>query len=190
MSLNVADDVAPDPATWAAIQKRLHKPVVTETMGKAWTAGILKCLGAAVVVLVVVSAFYWLQPSSQLNADYVAVLTDEAGKARLTAITGADGETLWLQWGHSNGAATDSLPQEASWQLWAVSRRDGESRTVALFEGSTPGQVLLTETTLRLIRDASHLVLTLEEEGGSAIDEPSDDVLARGECVRLQVSPS
>jgi len=86
---------------------------------------------------------------------------------------------LWLRW-------EDELVKDASSvQLWAQSRRDGQIRPLHVFDQNNINQVALDETALRLVQDSEFLILTLEEEGGSSIDEPSDIVLAKGVCVRL-----
>jgi len=44
----------------------------------------------------------------------------------------------------------------------------------------------LTEAQWRLIKDSDSLIVTIEEQGGSPIGEPSDIIVSRGLCVRLQ----
>ena len=117
--------------------------------------------------------------STSPNIDYVAVLTDSDGKAILTALTAGEGQRLWLKWEDFTIAPDSSL------QLWAKSKRDGEIRPLAVFDDTNGGEIQLSETTFRLITDSSFLLLTQEEQGGSALDEPSDTLLARGFCVRF-----
>ncbi len=190
MSLQSTDrEVQPNPNTWDNIIRRigagaeLGEPGLNANKQRNQPAWMPQWLWApGLIAALLLFGFLLLMPpqsGTQLNADYVAVLSNDDGDARLTAITASNGETLWLQWSDWN------LPEDGSAQLWAVSRRDGESRSIAVFENEKNNQLVLNETALRLIRDASHLVLTEEELGGSAIDEPSEIVLAKGVCVRL-----
>jgi anti-sigma-K factor RskA len=116
------------------------------------------------------------------NADYVAVLTARDGEAKLTALTASDGQTLWLQW---QDVAVES---DTSIQLWALSKRDGQIRSIAVFDSTSAKSLMLDQANLRLIKDAEKLILTSEELGGSAMDEPSENVIASGVCVRLTLS--
>lgn len=144
---------------------------------------------ATTAIATLVIAFLLTNPLDHINdgapnTDYIAVLTDSEGKAVLTALTTQSDSTMWLKW--------EALPQAEEWQaeenslqLWAVSKRDGQIRSLAVFNDS-PGRTLaLDETAFRLVTDSSFLLLTREEIGGSAIDEPSEDLIAKGVCVRF-----
>lgn len=139
--------------------------------------------GFAFAMLILVTTLFVnntaLQPTG-LNTDYVAVLVDGDDQPILTALTASEGNTLWLKW--ENWQA----PQEHSLQLWAKSRRDGQIRPLMVFNKTELTEVTLDEATLRLIQDSSHLIITQEEVGGSAMDEPSDMVIAKGVCIRLR----
>ncbi len=117
--------------------------------------------------------------STQPTSDYVAVLIDDKGAPLLTALTAAKAETLWLKWDAINISPDKNL------QLWAVSRNDGQIRSLAVFAKTDATQLALTPTHIHLIRDAAYLWLTEEEAGGSPMDEPSEKILAKGACVFL-----
>lgn len=118
-------------------------------------------------------------PNHSLNADYLAVLLNQEDKPILTAVTGVGDSQLWLTWEQW------SLPKNQSIQIWAKSKRDGQVRPL-LVVNEPLQNIKLDEATLRLIKDSSHLILTQEEAGGSAIDEPSEKVIATGVCIRLK----
>ena len=86
----------------------------------------------------------------------------------------------------NNDWGDDVLPADQDYQLWAVSRSDGETRSIAVIASKDMTLLELSEAQWRLIKDSESLMLTIEEEGGSAIDEPSDELVARGLCVRLK----
>jgi len=185
VALNPANsEVTPHAKTWTFIEKRLKqlKNLSNQSVAGFKSSTWLWPWRAAVIstLLIGLAVLFWLRTPAGINADYIAVLTDITGGARLTAITERGGSVLWLQW------EDVEIPADASLQLWAESDRDGQSRSLAVFEMTTPTTHRINETTLRIIRDSTHLILTAEELGGSAVDEPSDTVLAQGECVRLQ----
>ena len=117
------------------------------------------------------------------NTDYIAVLTNSEGGAVLTALTTKNTKQsegkMWLQWEASEPE------DDHSYQLWAISKRDGQVRSLAVFDDTTQPELALSEATFRLVSDSSFLLLTQEEPGGSAIDEPSDALIAKGVCVRF-----
>lgn len=176
----------PSPQTWDNIQRRISRTEAADTpsfwqrllasRGQRW--GFATALLLAVLVLPLGWWIYDDAPQAP-NSDYVAVLADEGGKPRLTAMTLAGGETLWLQWQDLEVEANASI------QLWAVSRRDGQARSIAVFEALDTGTLPLDQARRRLIADADYLLLTEEGPGGSPLDEPSADSIARGACVRL-----
>lgn len=170
----------PLPGSWDAIEKRIQPRSAERTAPSWWWK--FSALGFAMVWVLTLAIFIGTDNrqtiTTQPNSDYVAVLTSENGDALLTALTSSDGEQLWLKW---EGAIEKG---DGSLQLWAQSRRDGQVRPLLVFDEQQQS-LQLDEATYRLIRDSSHLLLTLEEEGGSAIDEPSEQLVAKGVCVRL-----
>jgi anti-sigma-K factor RskA len=180
MSMQTSEDREPLPGAWQAIEKRIQPQVRQQEAPRSfWKFSALGFAMAWMLTLAVFFAGNTQAPlPSQPNSDYVAVLTGDSGEALLTALTSADGEQLWLKWEGQVDKGDGSL------QLWAQSRRDGQVRPLVVFD-ELQQSLLLDEATYRLIRDSSHLLLTREEEGGSAIDEPSEELIAKGVCVRL-----
>ncbi|UZJ43386.1 anti-sigma factor [Marinimicrobium sp. C6131] len=181
----------PAPDTWERIEQRLagsrQRPRRRYFSWSNWgwggaVAALVLVLALPMVLIWKTGAPLWPTGAPQApNSDYVAVLADTEGQPRLTALTLQGGETLWLQW--------DEYPQtEGSLQLWAVSRRDGQARSLAIFDNAERRTLALDQAARRLITDAEYLLLTEEPPGGSPLDEPSDRILARGACVRLSTS--
>ena len=193
---NSNNQLAPLDSTWAAIESRLDftNPHAEEKSSRAknesrwqfpfwkFTSGIL-ALGWLVTIAFVFNG-HNVGTNENINANYVAVLTNASGEAKLTAHASQDGKQLWLKW-------DENKPVESgkSIQLWAQSRRDGQTRSLYVFDASLDGganqTMTLSEANMRLIRDADFLILTEEDAGGSAIDEPSNTLIAKGICVRL-----
>ena len=185
-----------DPQVWDAIAARLNTPatpVAPVTPLRPRTAWLWPGLATAASLLLAVCLVLLLGreplPSSppgqadlalqQPNADYVAVLTDSSGAPQLTVLTATGGAQLWLKWEGLRIAEDKNL------QLWAISKRDGQVRPLGVFADTASLSLPLTQAQWRLIKDASHLLLTEEEVGGSPLDEPSETLIARGACVLL-----
>ena len=172
-----------NPNTWQAIEKQLAVSMqkTTASPGRSWWK--INWLPAASVALSLLMLCLVIllpaQKSSAPNTDYVAVLTNTKGAPLLTALTGTSAKTLWLKW---EGL---TISPDKNLQLWAVSRNDGQIRSLAVFKSLGQHQLALTDTHMHLIRDAAFLWLTEEETGGSATDEPSEKILAKGACVFL-----
>jgi len=178
----------PDPEVWRGIEARLqqqddHAPesMVRRFVGVWSNLVVWKSISACATVLL--GACVWLLLSqdslTQPNADYVAVLTNSSGAPQLTVLTATGGERLWLKWENVVIAPNKNV------QLWAVSKRDGQTRPLGVFAQVDTLELPLTVANWRLIKDASHLILTEEDEGGSPLDEPSETILAKGVCVLL-----
>ena len=186
MQLSDEDEQRPlAPEVWSYIQVQLNssspQTEVTAASGFMWSRLFtwaipsIACLIFASLLLVTT-----LQKNNAgPNADYVAVLTDAQGAARLTVLTATKGTALWLKWENLKIAPDKNV------QLWAVSKRDGQRRPLGVFAQTDIAQVDLSTANWRLIKDAESLILTEEDVGGSAIDEPSDIILAKGVCVLL-----
>lgn len=177
------DERKPAADTWAGIQSRLNNNAVAsqETKLFTWPRWILWAMPSLAIFALAGVLFLTLVPKNQTgpNADYVAVLTDSKGVARLTVLTATKGTALWLKWDDFKIAPDKNV------QLWAVSKRDGQIRPLGVFAQTDILEVELTIPNLRLIKDAESLLLTEEDIGGSPIDEPSDVILAKGVCVLL-----
>ena len=115
----------------------------------------------------------------ELPIDYVAVMTTPDGSAALSTVAKGDNKLMWLHW------QEQKITNAQNYQLWAVSRSDGETRSISVIANSNTELLKLSEAEWRLIKDADSLLLTIEEVGGSPIDEPSDQLVAKGLCVRL-----
>ena len=176
--------VSPDPNTLRKIKARIapeiqgvNKPnLLDRILPWKWATSV----AFALFLVVSMVHFSGIQNPTKPNADYLAVLLDQTEQPVLTALTATEGSTLWLKW------EKWSAPENRSLQLWAKSRRDGEIRPLLVFGQQQLNEITLDEATLRLIQDSSHLIITEEEVGGSAFDEPSDVVIATGVCIRLK----
>ena len=175
----------PDSSVWINIQAQLNAPTVHSEPVQAskfiWPRWFMWAMPSLAVMVLAFSFFLFapLKNPSGPNADYVAVLTDPQGAARLTVLTATSGKQLWLKWDSLKIAPDKNL------QLWAVSKSDKQIRPLGVFTQTDIAQLELTTANWRLIKDAESLLLTEEEVGGSPIDEPSEVVLAKGVCVLL-----
>ncbi len=174
-------EIPPNHSVWPAIEQKLWPSPAEEKAPSWWSGwrywGIPSAIGAAILVIVLL-----VTPTSPVfSPAYVAVLTDESGAATLTALTADTGDTLILQWERDYKMVPDE-----DLQIWAKSKRDGEIRPLVVLEQASDSRIEIDEAQWRLVKDAESLLLTIEEDGGSPIDEPSDRILAKGVCVRLK----
>ncbi|HMW71894.1 MAG TPA: anti-sigma factor, partial [Cellvibrionaceae bacterium] len=181
MALPEPPPIQPAQQTWHNIAARLsgETPVNSATSSLWWRLKnwlIPGALGSICTLLVVLIVYTGSAPS---GSEYIAVLNDEQGRPALTAITRGDTANMRIQWQPLTIAKSKNL------QLWAISARDGQARSLAVFDTPSGEQLELDTPQLRLIKDADSLLLTEEDVGGSAIDEPSSIVVAKGMCVRF-----
>ena len=180
-------ELAPKPDTFQHILQRINQAQETKQTREepktsffdflfSWRNATVFSFMALVVVVGLTS--FTKQDALSPNTDYVAVLVDNAQQPVLTALTASEGSTLHLKW------EAFEKPSDQSLQLWSKSRRDGEIRPLFVFDDAQ-SIVALDQASLRLIRDSSHLIITLEESGGSPFDVPSELVIAEGACVRF-----
>ncbi|VUD66716.1 hypothetical protein TDB9533_03671 [Thalassocella blandensis] len=183
MAIQPDEARAPQSDTWQRIETAITPNATqqTETTGFSWST-LWQWASPTVAAMVLLFAVIGYNPmqTTAPNTDYIAVLTDTTGKARLTALTTADDKRMWLKW-----ESDYAINPETNVQLWAISKRDGQTRPLGVFSSTDVAQVELDQTRWRLVTDAEYLLLTEEEEGGSAIDEPSEVILAKGFCVRF-----
>jgi len=175
MSLQTGESLPPKAETWDKIAAKLNRsPQKAKAPWWQWLSA--SALAAALTVIALLGVR--LYNPAAMNPDYVAVLTNQQGQAQLTALSDLHDKQIWLNW------ESVAIPKGQSLQLWAISRRDGQPRSLVVLDNNAT-ELALNDATARLIADASELWLTVEESGGSAIDAPSELVLAKGVCVRL-----
>ena len=180
-----SDTLQPRAQTWDAIKAETSPPAsstpTTRSSAKwlSWLPwGVSIAMSFALVIALSVGQFK-LDDTLAVPVDYVAVLTDDSGQAMLTAITEGDSKNMWLQWDEID------LKSDQDLQIWALSKSDHQIRSIAIINNQNTQTLQLSDAHWRLITDAESLILSVEESGGSALDEPSDVILAKGVCVRL-----
>lgn len=191
-------NLAPLPQTWKNIQASLHheqatyqgqgqakEKVTKESWWSAFTFG--KWSGAFSLIICVVIGFVLLKPTDVANDNglgtlsYLAVLEDDNQSPQVVATT----------YGQSKQLVLDilSLPQidsQETFELWVTSKTDNQTRSLGeIPKGQISFDRLLSDAEWRLIVDSSYLVISIEDEGGSAIGEPSDSIISKGLCIRL-----
>lgn len=183
MAIQSAETRQPSDAVWRNILQRINSGASGKRNRALWAWLIPGGALAAMLMLVVLLAYQSFLAPATPGADYVAILSDTGGQPRLTVITSGDDKKIWLYWENI------ALPPGNSAQLWAVSRRDGATRSIAVFDSPNNDRELpLSQAHWRLIQDAEYLLLTQEETGGSPLDEPGEILLGKGICVRLSTS--
>lgn len=186
-------EVEPFPETWTNIQRRLnmtpnaaaHAQSSKEKSGWgfSWPSfSSLQWSGAfAMLFAVVIGIGVFNQTPSMGQLSYVAVLEDNNQQPQVVAATYGDSKKLVLD--------IIELPEvdaEQGFELWVRSKTDNQLRSLGLIpKGTSNFDRELSDAEFRLIADSSFLIISIEDEGGSAMGEPSSDVISRGLCIRL-----
>jgi len=187
----------PSERTWRAIEQQLDlKPINTnqQQQPQAWlqqlrlqlhqwvrtpVMHVATAFSAALLALIVTLNYL---PASNNSLSYVAVLTQPNGEASLVASAYHPSRTLVLNIVHPT-----TLSPHNTLELWAISKSDQQVRSLGVI--SSDKKIIeqqLSRAQWRLIKDSHSLIVTVEETDGSAIGEPSEHVVARGLCVRLE----
>ena len=182
--INLSDTASarnPHPKTWTGIEQRIQQSLTSTTRPSRWITWMGLGVPSLLTAVLVSCLFLFLPQHKQSipNSDYVAVLINIKGEPLLTALTESSNNVMWLKWEKITITPNKNL------QLWAISKRDGQTRPIKVFEQTDTGQLALPKGSLHLVKEAASLILTEEDSGGSALDEPSDIILAKGACVLL-----
>jgi len=182
----------PSEQSWLAITKGLNFDLAdsTKTQGLfskflVWCSKPQVAFSVAFSMLVLmISTLVLVNPFAGKvdSLSYVAVLTEQTGQAHLVASTYGESKKLVV-----NVVKAPKVVSNQDLELWVISKTDGEARSFGLIsqeQGLIEQQ--LSEAQWRLIKDSDYLIVTVEEKGGSAIGEPSEIIVSRGLCVRLE----
>ncbi|MEO1204073.1 MAG: anti-sigma factor, partial [Pseudomonadota bacterium] len=159
-------ELPPDPALWDRIDASLNAPAARPA--KPWWSSLKLLRGVAFAssLAAIGLAMLLLYPGTSPIAeiDYVAVLADSDGEPRFVATASEATRNFDIRvFGEpAPSAGTD-------YQLWAISKTDGEARSLGLLDPGTASQRVLSDSDWRLITDARELLVTAEMPGGSAI---------------------
>lgn len=136
----------------------------------------------SIVIIVLVTLQFNPVTNNPEQLSYVAVLTEDDGSPHLVASTYGESQKLIV-----NIVNTPIIEKEQVLELWVVSKTDSEARSLGVIpQGKTLIEQQLTQAQWRLIQDSDSLIITIEDAGGSPIGEPSEHIVSRGLCVRLQ----
>lgn len=176
--------VAPSATLWANIQSSVSPVIAPESAASLimpwWNrVGFLRGLTVACSFLALALGVLLAVQLTTSELDYIAVLTDEDGEQSFVATATEQSKRLKLR------RFGEAPPSGAQYQLWALSRTDGEARSLGLIANADESVQALSESDWRLIIDARELIVTEEPPGGSPIGEPGDKIVSRGLCVRL-----
>lgn len=176
--------VEPSPDLWARIESSVSPATLQQAEQAATTPlwsrlGFLRALTAALAFAAIsLGTLLAVQPgASQL--DYIAVLAASDGQKSFVATALEDAKALSLT------RFSEAPAPDIEYQLWAISKTDGEARSLGLIANADESLKVLSESDWRLITDAHELLITEEPLGGSPIGEPGDKIVSRGLCIRL-----
>lgn len=188
--------VKPLPESWEKIQARLNMTSAVEKSAQeqnqkesflSWQSlSMWRFSGVFSLIFCVALGFSLLQQEPNLGElSYIAVLEDaqsDNSTPQVVASTYGDSKKLVL-----DILTLPDIDEEESFELWVTSKTDNQTRSLGeIPKGKSLFARELTDAEWRLIADSSYLIISVEDEGGSPIGEPSDSVISRGLCIRLE----
>ncbi|GAB5380033.1 MAG: hypothetical protein Alis3KO_15770 [Aliiglaciecola sp.] len=183
-------ELAPKAQTWQNIQAQLNMTPqvasgsVQETSKKFdWSSLFLYRWATAfsLMLVVIVGVAVMQKPEAVGNLSYVAVLADENQKPQVVAATYGDSQTLML-----DILELPEVEEGESFELWVTSKTDRQTRSLGEIPiGQSSFNRQLTDAEWRLIKDSDSLLISIEEIGGSAMGEPTGEIVSSGLCIRL-----
>jgi len=155
----------------------------THGLFNGFPRGLTNSFSVAVLALAIVLLFNPMSKTPTVEPlNYVAVLTDDNAQAHLVASTYGESKRLVM-----NLINQPKITDDEDLEVWVVSKTDKQARSLGILpRNMSLVEQQLTEAQWRLIKDSDSLIVTIEEQGGSPIGEPSDIIVSRGLCVRLQ----
>lgn len=181
-------ELTPLPQSWEAISAQLNlKAAPAKLSFGDRVSGWLSAFNSPWPAMATLSFCFMIglltfnQSSTVDPLSYIAVLESDENVPQVVASTYGDSKNLVLD--------IIELPQiesQESFELWVTSKTDNQTRSL----GEIPKDMVsfqrkLSQAEWRLIVDSSYLIISIEDEGGSAIGEPSERILSRGLCIRL-----
>lgn len=185
---NDTPELAPLPETWQHIQNRLNigqtATSKSDTNGKfAWIGFFKKQWPSTIAIsfCVMMGIFVMNQPMKVDSLSYVAVLANSQQVPQVVASTYGNSKKLVL-----DIVELPTIEAEQTFELWVTSKTDNQTRSLGQVPTNLASfQRQLSQAEWRLIVDSSYLIISVEDEGGSAIGEPSEMVISKGLCIRL-----
>ncbi|RLU03201.1 MAG: hypothetical protein D9N11_05310 [Ketobacter sp.] len=174
-------EVAPKKSTWdniASVIGVAADPMLATLKKKLnfykYLSGFAFACTLALAVLVLVPAAP--QPAA---INYVAVMKDDNAKPTMVVTLTQAGRVLALDM-----LEKPQVDQNQKLQLWAVSKVDGSVSSLGEISVEKHIEKSLTKPQWGLISDAEYLLVSLETSPG--VSRPSDRVLAKGLCVKVE----
>jgi anti-sigma-K factor RskA len=188
-------EVVPPPRLWLAIRERIAPAVTSPAAAGLWTSlnlwralslvstglafTLLLTLGLrqAEIIRVPVEKIV-AAPSGQMQASYVAMLTDAGGKVVFMAYAERNSDELWVKKvGMQESDAAHSM------QLWGLPREAGAApKSLGLVPAFEKGTMKLAASADVALKDFPALAISLEPAGGSKSGLPTGPVMYKGDC--------
>lgn len=188
-------ELAPLPETWQHIQNKLNMGQTAARINQQksskqswWSSlslvqwsGVFSFVICAVIGFALVNPFGDPSTIERGALSYVAVLEDNKQTPQVVAATYGNSKQLVL-----DIISLPDIDAEESYELWVTSKTDNQTRSLGeIPKGQASFDRALSDAEWRLIADSSYLIISVEDEGGSAIGEPSITIISRGLCIRL-----
>ena len=175
-------EIAPKKSTWEQITQAINgapDPLLTTLKKKLnfykyFSGFALACT----LVLAVLLGTPLLQPQTAA-INYVAVMNDASAQPTMVVTLTQTGRVLSLDMLQKPQIASDQ-----QLHLWAISRVDGSITSLGQISVEKHLEKSLTKPQWGLIKDAEYLIVSVENTAG--VTQPSDRILTKGLCVKVE----
>lgn len=173
----------PKASTWRQIHTAINGTPESALTRLRRQLNLYRYLTASAFACALLVAFLAWGPVSQPapnGINYVAVMKDERHQPMMVATLEKAQGLLRL-----NLLQKPVLKANQSLQLWSISKQDGSIESLGLIGVNQRNETKLNKTQWSLIANSEYLILTKENLGGSTTGSPSDLVVAKGLCVKV-----
>jgi anti-sigma-K factor RskA len=181
----VTPSVAPQRNTWQKITQAINNTSNQMMETLLSKLRFYKFVSAFAVTFALVLSVYSYTTISNVDPDakinYVAVMQNEAGQPTMVATLKQTGRLLALDL-----LQNPKIEPDKDIQLWTISKEDGSFKSLGLINIDKRVEIALTKPEWGLIKDAEFLVVSIESKGGSTTGLPSDKIITKGLCVKVE----
>ena len=174
-------EIAPKKSTWDSIASAIGGAADPMLASLKKKLNFYKYFSGFAVSCALALAVMVLSPAPQTPAaiNYVAVMKDDSARPTMVVTLTKAGRVLALDM-----LEKPQVETHQSLQLWAVSKVDGSISSLGEISVEKHIEKSLSKPQWGLISDAEYLLVSLETS--KAVSGPSDRVVAKGLCVKVE----
>lgn len=178
--------VKPKKSTWKKISSSIGgitDPLMQQVMRRLRFYKYLAASAVASALVMGVMTWSTLNTVVPAPINYVAVMKDtqDVPSMVVTISKNEQGRLLALDM-----LKKPALEENQSLQLWAISQEDGSITSLGVIQREKRINKSLSKPEWGLIKNAEFLIVSVENQGGSDSGAPSNDIITKGLCVKVE----